>query len=222
MLSIIAGIDEAGRGPVIGPLVVCCASCRREDEKLLKKLASKDSKALTAVQREEAYEKLKKFVTFRWVEISAADLNGLMDTMSLNDIEAKTMADLIRKLGDGDTMIDMPDRYGWTFRKRMEKFGVKKKFEAEHKADENYPIVAAASICAKIMRDKKVEEIRKATCDFGSGYPGDPKTRGALKDKEKRKILEPFIRQKWKTLENIKQTKLFSGEGEEPGAAGTE
>jgi ribonuclease HII len=221
MLSIIAGIDEAGRGPVIGPLVVCCASCRRDDEKLLKKLASKDSKALTAAQREEAYEKLKKFVTFRWVEISAGDLNGLMDTMSLNDIEAKTMADLIKKLGDGDTMIDMPDRYGWTFRKRMEKFGVKK-FEAEHKADENYPIVAAASICAKIMRDKKIEEIRKATCDFGSGYPGDPKTRAALKDKEKRKSLEPFIRQKWKTLENIKQTKLFTDEEPEQGAAGAE
>jgi ribonuclease HII len=221
MLSIIAGIDEAGRGPVIGPLVVCCASCRREDEKLLKKLASKDSKALTAVQREEAYEKLKKFVTFRWVEVSAADLNGLMDSMSLNDIEAKTMADLIKMLGDGDTMIDMPDRYGWTFRKRMEKFGVKK-FEAEHKADENYPIVAAASICAKIMRDKKIEEIRKATCDFGSGYPGDPKTRAALKDKEMRKALEPFIRQKWKTLENVKQTKLFTGEGPEKGTAGAE
>ncbi len=209
MLSIIAGIDEAGRGPVIGPLVVCCASCRREDEKLLKKLASKDSKALTAGQREEAYDKLKKFVTFRWVEISASDLNRLMDEMSLNDIEAKAMADLMKKLGDGDTMIDMPDRYGWTFRKRMEKFGIKK-FEAEHKADENYPIVAAASICAKITRDKKIEEIRKATCDFGSGYPGDPKTRGALKDREKRKLLEPFIRQKWKTLETVKQTKLFS------------
>jgi len=211
MLSIIAGIDEAGRGPVIGPLVVCCASCRREDEKLLKKLASKDSKALTANQREEAYDKLKKFVTFRWVEISASDLNRLMDEMSLNDIEAKAMADLMKKLGEGDTMIDMPDRYGWTFRKRMEKFGIKK-FEAEHKADENYPIVAAASICAKITRDKKIEEIRKATCDFGSGYPGDPKTISALKDREKRKLLEPFIRQKWKTLENIKQTKLFSAD----------
>jgi ribonuclease HII len=209
MLSMIAGIDEAGRGPVIGPLVVCCASCRREDEKQLKKLASKDSKALTAAQREAAYDKLKGFVTFRWVEISAMDLNKLMDEMSLNDIEAKVMADLIKKLPEGgDAMVDMPDRYAWTFRKRMEKFGVTK-FEAEHKADENYPIVAAASICAKIIRDHKIEEIKKATCDFGSGYPSDPKTVKALKDKASRKLLEPFIRQKWKTLENIMQTKLF-------------
>ena len=207
----IAGIDEAGRGPVIGPLVVCCAVCKRDDEKLLRKVASKDSKALSPKQREENYEELKKFCTFRWVEISAADLNVLMDEMSLNDIEAKVMADLIKKLEEGDVMIDMPDRYSWTFRKRMEKFGVKR-FEAEHKADEKYPIVAAASICAKILRDHKVEEIKRATCDFGSGYPSDPKTVGALKDKAKRALLEPFIRQKWKTLENIKQTKLFDNE----------
>ncbi len=216
MLSIIAGIDEAGRGPVIGPLVVCCASCRREDEKNLRKLASKDSKALTPEQRAEAYEKLKKFVTFRWVEISAKDLNLMMERMSLNDIEAKAMADLLKKLGEGDAMIDMPDRYGWTFRRRMEKFGIRK-FEAEHKADEKYPIVAAASICAKILRDRKIEEIRKATCDFGSGYPGDRKTVAALKDREKRRLLEPFIRKKWKTLENIKQKKLFESVPEEGG-----
>jgi ribonuclease HII len=210
--SYIAGIDEAGRGPVIGPLVICCAFCKREDEKRLRKFASKDSKALTPAQREEAYAKLKEFCTFRWVEISAADLNVLMKEMSLNDIEAKFMAELIKKLDDGgDVMIDMPDRYSWTFRKRMEKFGVKK-FEAEHKADENYPIVAAASICAKILRDHKIEEIKKATCDFGSGYPSDPKTISALRGKETRRLLDAFVRSRWKTLDRIKQTKLFEGD----------
>lgn len=214
MFSYIAGIDEAGRGSVIGPLVICCAFCKREDEKRLRKFASKDSKALTPGQREEAYANLKGFCTFRWVEISAVDLNRLMKEMSLNDIEAMFMAELIKKLEDGDVMIDMPDRYSWTFRKRMEKFGVKK-FEAEHKADEKYPIVAAASICAKVIRDHKVEEIRKATCDFGSGYPSDPKTISALKGKETRGLVESFVRKRWKTLDRIKQTKLFEGESGE-------
>jgi ribonuclease HII len=214
MDSYIAGIDEAGRGPVIGPLVICLAYCRREDEKRLRKLSSRDSKQLTKEQRQSAYEELKKFVVFRWAEISAADLNQLMTEMSLNDIEAKVMSGLIRKLDEGDVMIDMPDRYSWTFRKRMERFGIRR-FEAEHKADEKYPIVAAASICAKLIRDHKIEEIKRATCDFGSGYPGDPKTVVALKDREQRKLLEPFIRQRWKTLENIKQTKLFETEGYE-------
>jgi ribonuclease HII len=211
MFSIIAGIDEAGRGPVIGPLVICCAFCRREDEKLLKKLAAKDSKQLSPKQREETYGQLAKFCTFRWIEISAADLNKMMKEMSLNDIEAKAMAGLIKNIGEGDVMIDMPDRYGWTFRRRMEKFGVTR-FEAQHKADETYPIVAAASICAKITRDKKIEEIKKATCDFGSGYPSDPKTTDALKDKEKRAMLAPFIRERWKTMDRLKQKKLFDDE----------
>lgn len=132
-----------------------------------------------------------------------------MRTLSLNEIEAQAMAMLIKMLKEkGDIIIDLPDRYEWSFRTRMERAGVKK-FEAQHKADENYPIVAAASICAKITRDRKIAEIKKIVGDFGSGYPSDEKTRNALKDKEKATKLRPFIRQKWKTLESIKQRKLF-------------
>ena len=192
---------------VIGSLIVCGAYCKRTDEKKLKKLASKDSKKLTPKKRDEAYSELKKFVSFRWIELTAIDLNKMMKEMSLNDIEAKAMAELAKKI-DGDVMIDMMDRYSWTFRSRMEKFGVKK-FEAEHKADEKYPIVAAASICAKITRDRLIEEIKAKTCDFGSGYPGDVKTLKALKDKEKFKMLKPYIRERWKTINNLKQRKLF-------------
>jgi ribonuclease HII len=209
MESYIAGLDESGRGPVIGPLVVCCAYCKREHEKKLNKLAKNDSKALTPAQRKETFEKLRKFCEFKWVEISATDLNKLMERMSLNDIEAQMMAALASKLKNADIMIDMPDRYGWTFRKRMKKFGCER-FEAEHKADEKYPIVAAASICAKLMRDEKLEKIKKQVgFDFGSGYPGDERTRDALKDKDAIAKLKPFIRQKWKTLETVKQRKLF-------------
>jgi ribonuclease HII len=207
MYTHIAGIDESGKGPVIGPLIVCSAYCKRTDEKKLKKLAAKDSKKLTPAKRQEIYLELKKFVSFRWVEITAKELNQMMREMSLNDIEAKAMAELAKKI-DGDVMIDMIDRYSWTFRARMEKFGVKK-FEAEHKADETYPIVAAASICAKLMRDKRVKEIAEKTCDFGSGYPGDGKTIKALKDKEMHKLLKPYIRERWKTIDNLKQRKLF-------------
>jgi len=133
----------------------------------------------------------------------------MMKTMSLNDIEAMVMCDLIKQLKVGmDVMIDMPDRYSWTFRKRMEKFGVNK-FEAEHKADESYPIVAAASIYAKVLRDSKIAEIRNVVGDFGSGYPGDKKTSSALKDGEFLKKLKPFIRERWKTVEDLKQKKLF-------------
>ncbi len=129
--------------------------------------------------------------------------------MSLNDIEAKIIATLGSKLKNADLMIDMPDRYGRTFRKRMERFNFMR-FEAEHKADEKYPIVAAASICAKIMRDEKIEKIKAQTgIDFGSGYPSDRQTRDALKNREIFSKLRPFIRMRWKTLETVKQRKLF-------------
>jgi len=212
MCALLLGMDEAGRGPVIGPLVICCASCRREDEKLLRKAGAKDSKKLTPKQREEVLLKLKAFCTFRAVEISAAELNTLMKEMSLNDIEARAMASLIKNIADGDDcMIDMMDRYSWTFRRRMEKFGAKR-FEAEHKADDKYPIVSAASIYAKVLRDQRIEEIKKDTFDFGSGYPSDRKTREALIDNQKRKLLSPYIRERWKTIDNLKQTKLISEE----------
>jgi ribonuclease HII len=208
MSEYIVGIDEAARGPVVGPLIICTAYCKRSEEKKLKKIVKSDSKNYSAKQREEIYSLLKRFCSFRWVEITAKQLNEMMKDMSLNDIEAKAMAELAKKI-DGDVMIDMIDRYSWTFRKRMEKFGVKK-FEAEHKADEKYPIVGAASICAKIIRDQKVQEIKdKLGVDFGSGYPGDSKTLSALKDKETMKKLKPYIRQRWKTIDNLKQRKLF-------------
>jgi ribonuclease HII len=90
----------------------------------------------------------------------------------------------------------------------MMRYGVKK-FEAQHKADENYPIVAAASICAKLLRDRKIAEIKSAIGDFGSGYPSDARTISALRNKEMAQKLKPFVRKKWKTLDRIKQRKLF-------------
>jgi len=162
---------------------------------------------LTPAKRKEIFGKIKGFCSFRTVELSAEKLNVMMGRMSLNDIEANAMAALMKKSKGGDVMIDLPDRYEWTFRKRMEKFKARK-FEAQHKADENYPIVSAASICAKIMRDAKVEELRNKYGDFGSGYPSDEKTRNALRDVEFANSLEKNIRKKWKTLESIKQRRL--------------
>lgn len=211
MSNFLIGADEAGKGPVIGSLIVCVAICDRQHEKLLKKYCKKDSKQLTPKQREETLQELNKFCTFKVIELTAADLNNHMKTMSLNDIEARAMASLLKTV-TGDIMIDLLDRYEWTFRARMEKFGVKR-FEAQHKADENFPIVAAASINAKVLRDARVKEaIEKTGVDFGSGYPSDPKTIAALKNQEEHKKLKPYIRERWQTLENIKQKKLFEDE----------
>ena len=189
-------------------MVICVAACERKHLPSLKKWAEKDSKQLSAAQRTERFAHLKKFCRFRYVEISAEKLMELMAVKSLNDIEAEAMAALIKNMKDCDIMIDLPDRYEWTFRRRMEKLGIKK-FEAQHKADENYETVAAASIWAKLLRDKRIAEIAQQCGAFGSGYPSDPVTIAALRDKEKRKALQPHIRHRWKTIENLQQKKLF-------------
>lgn len=210
-MNYIAGIDEAGRGAVIGPMVISIAFCQRANERKLNTLCKKDSKQLTPRQREEIFAQLKTFCNFKWFEISAHDLTNQMSKESLNEIEARIMATLIktsREAKDSDITIDLPDRYEWTFRSRMARYGVKK-FEAQHKADENFPIVAAASICAKILRDRKIEEIRAATCEFGSGYPSDERTTNALRNHETAQKLKAYVRLRWKTLDSIKQRKLF-------------
>lgn len=214
MTHSIAGIDEAGRGSVLGPLVVCLAHCKRTDEKKLNRICKKDSKQLSAKQRAEVLAEITGFVTFKVHEISAEQINAQMEKHSLNDIEAKAMAELGKSIKESDIMIDLMDCYEWTFRKRMDKFGLKR-FEAQHKADENYPIVAAASIKAKLTRDALIEKIKLETgVDFGSGYPSDPKTRKVLLNKEELKKIDKFVRKKWKTLENVKQKKLFDHEAE--------
>ena len=200
------GIDEAGRGSVLGPLIISLCLCERRYEKKLNGLVKTDSKHMTRMERERIYDALKNFCVFRIVEVSAEELNILMDTMSLNDIEAKKMAQLAKNV-NGDIMIDLPDRYSWIFNRRMETFGLTK-FQAQHKADENYPIVGAASVYAKLIRDSRIDEIKENLgIDFGSGYPSDEKTREALRNYKNE--LKPYIRFKWKTLETIKQTKLF-------------
>ena len=211
-MVLIAGIDEAGRGPVIGPMVIALFSCPSENESKINAFCKKDSKQLSPAQREEIFAKLKHLGKIDYVELGAEKLNTLMEKETLNEIEAMFIAKLIKNLtGDANVKIDLPDRYSWVFAKRMQRYGIKK-YEAEHKADENHPIVAAASICAKVLRDQRIAELRSQFGDFGSGYPSDEKTIAFLKDKESLTRISQHIRKKWKTLENIKQTKLVIGD----------
>ncbi|MEW6529085.1 MAG: ribonuclease HII [Candidatus Micrarchaeota archaeon] len=208
-MSLIAGIDEAGRGCVIGPLVIVMFSCQSENEPKINALCKKDSKQLSQKQREIIFEQIKHLGKINFIELSAVMLNQLMKKETLNEIEAMFIAKLVKNLNvDVSVKIDLPDRYSWVFAKRMERYGIKK-YEAEHKADENHPIVAAASIIAKVLRDRKIEEIKNEVGDFGSGYPCDEKTITFLRNKENMKNMAKYIRKKWKTLETIKQTKLF-------------
>lgn len=200
------GIDEAGRGCVIGPLVIAAV----KDNPFLLKLKLKDSKLLSPSQRNALLKEIKKTSKVKVIKITAKKLNSLMNKYSLNQIERMYMAQLINKFLKEENIervyIDCPDNNINKFIREIKKDLIKKdiKIIAEHKADINYPIVSAASIVAKVVRDREVEKIKRIIgYDFNSGYSSDPKTREFLKKHFKDKKVEPFIRKKWSTYRRL-------------------
>jgi ribonuclease HII len=196
----ILGLDEAGRGPVIGPLVICLASIEEEKRGELTNLGVADSKKLTPSRREELYPKIMEMCECRVRSISAAELNKRMGRESLNLIEAAEMGKLAEGLG-GRAYIDLPEKDASKFIRKAGLAG--RDVVAEHKADARYPIVGAASIIAKVTRDREICRLKELCGEIGSGYPSDSKTITALKNPEIRKKLEGNIRVRWSTMERI-------------------
>ena len=184
MISIlICGIDEAGRGPIIGPMVMCGLLIKEEDEKKLVKLQVKDSKLLTRATREFLFDKIKdvsykcEIVIIYPDEIDSAVNNH--DGLNLNRLEARKSAEIINLLKPDKAIIDTPSNNIKSYKEYLLGYIKNKKIEwiLEHKADFKYPVVSAASIIAKVTRDNEVDRIKKDIgIDFGSGYMADPKT----------------------------------------------
>jgi len=209
--KLIAGVDEAGRGCVLGPMVLAISVIKKSQEKELKEAGVKDSKLLTPKRREELVEIIKKLsVEYKLVVVPAEELNILMKKYSLNEIEAQKIAGLLSSIrSEIDTLIvDSPDTDPKKFRKRIENNLVlqgkplgKYEFKSEHKADLNHISVACASIIAKVTRDELLEQLVGPDI---SGYSSDPRTIDYLKEFIlKNKQLPEFARTEWKTIDNI-------------------
>jgi ribonuclease HII len=215
----VCGVDDAGRGPVIGPLVI--AGIRIEEEKLdqLKLLGVKDSKKLTPEARTQLSTQIPNVVDeYHVVELEAAQLDLVVNRsprfQRLNLLEAKAMAEVIEKLKPHLVYVDASDTRPERFKNNiLEHLSFRPKLVSEHHADEKYPSVSAASILAKVRRDSRIEEIRKEYGDIGSGYATDPKTVRFLSEYYlANRDFPPIVRRSWKTLKNIvreiSQTKL--------------
>ena len=188
-MVLICGIDEAGRGPIIGPLVMCGLLIKEENIKDLVRLRVKDSKLLTKEIRESLFDKIKdaskkyKLVIIQPPEIDKAV--GKHDGLNLNRLEAQKSAEILNELNPNKAIIDAPSNNIENYKKYLMKFVENKEIEIilEHKADVNYPVVSAASILAKVTRDNEIEKLKKQIgIDFGSGYMTDPKTVEFLKN----------------------------------------
>ena len=187
-MVLICGIDEARRGPVLGCMVMCGAFIDEGDLPKLEALNPKDSKLLTAEQREELFPKLKKVLKHHKIfiiqpdEIDKAVKGG--NGLNLNKLEAVKQAEILNEFNPDKAIIDCPRNNIKSYRQQLLSLLKNKKVELilEHNA-ERYPLVAAASIIAKVIGDAEIEKIKKEIkIDFGSGYMTDPKTVEFLKN----------------------------------------
>ena len=207
----IFGIDEAGRGCVIGPLVLCRAGCEPHEEKELLKLGVKDSKKLNAKQREALEAPVRELCDIKNHHLSAVQLTKKMDSLNLNDIEAECIGLMLEDASpDSQVFIDSPDNVPIKFAARIRRFlPTSPHLVCENKAEDRYPIVAAASIIAKVERDREIEKIKKIVGhDFNSGYTSDPLTIAYLARHAQEEVVRPYIRWKWATMENLRQKKM--------------
>jgi len=204
----IAGIDEAGKGPVIGPMVICGVSISEEFQDELNSWGLKDSKKLTPIKRDEFSVKILESSEVHVLKIFPEKLDELMSLKTLNQILVDCYSEIINRLEPDITFVDSPDVKPERFQDNLYQL-TGRRVKAAHKADDIFPIVSAASIVAKVERDKEIEILKEKLGDFGSGYCSDTRTIQFLKDyfKENKKYPD-CVRKKWKTLSRLQQQSL--------------
>ena len=200
----ICGVDEAGRGPVIGPMVV--AGVLVDEDSGLRKLGVKDSKRLTPSRREILAGEIKAVAKYEVVIATAEDIDTLRQSYTMNVIESKLFATVIERLGPGLAYLDAADTNEEEFKRLVSnELGSNIRIVSKHGADDLYPVVSAASIIAKTMRDSLIAEIQEGfDQDIGSGYPSDQRTIGFLKDwYREHGEMPPHTRLSWKTVTRL-------------------
>lgn len=202
----ILGVDEAGRGSVLGPLVIAGVVVPEKMEKVLERMGVKDSKRLAPHRRTILSRKLKKMFDYDIVVITAREIDEMRaDGINLNEIERNAMQDLILKMKPEKAIVDAVDVKAERFQENL-KNSTGFDIIAEHKADDNYIQVSAASIIAKAERDAQIEEINKEfikTGGIGSGYPSDPTTKKFLTNYTYDEMPD-FVRRSWNTVSKMK------------------
>lgn len=209
------GLDEAGRGCVLGPLVVGAFCFEGETDDLVRQAGATDSKKLSAKKRQRIRESLPELGQCELIEVSPAAI----DRGNINQLEEEAFLELIRRFRPDRVIIDAPThpRGIPAFCRRLLRaleesnppFEYLPELIVQPKADLNFPICGAASIVAKVHRDALIADLN-VLGDVGSGYPSDPKTRSWLKGFLLRG--EPFpscVRQRWGTIDKLRQQQLL-------------
>ena len=201
----VLGIDEAGRGPVIGDLVIAGVLIGKEDELKLKALGVKDSKLLKAEKREAMFDKIIDIAkSTRIIIIKPKEIDDALNSpnLNLNKLEALKSALIINEFRPSTAIVDCPspNTKAYTDYLRMHLKDKKTEIIAEHKADANYAVVSAASILAKVVRDREIKKIISKYGDCGPGYQSNPVTQKFIRENWNKH--PEIFRKSWSTFKN--------------------
>ncbi|HNZ52033.1 MAG: Ribonuclease HII [Candidatus Diapherotrites archaeon ADurb.Bin253] len=223
MGDFILGIDEAGKGPVIGPMVIAGCLIDTSIEREFKRLGIKDSKELTPKRREFLANIVReKAETFEIIVVHPKEIDKSLNSgMNLNNLESRKIAEIINKINKGykkiKVVIDCPSVgvTKWVDALKMKINNLSNlEITCEHKADKNYVAVSAASILAKSIREKEMNILREKYGDeIGSGYTSDPATIHFLELHADNPKNASIFRKTWETWkkasEKLTQKKLI-------------
>jgi ribonuclease HII len=200
---------------MVGPLVVAGVSIAEEERGDLKDLGVKDSKLLSPRRREALYPKILRLChKVSWASIDPSEIDSVVVAgrrlRRLNYLEAAYFARVIDRLGAPSVTVDASDVIPERFKDSIAGFLSRGcAIVAAHKADRDFPEVSAASVVAKVLRDRAVERLKLEHGDFGTGYPSDPDTRVFFTEMLKRGEPMPgFVRKSWKTWAKLEQSLL--------------
>ena len=215
----VLGLDEAGRGSLLGPLVVGGFAVPASEgiDAELRGLGTKDSKALSARRREEVFEGLCRRGTLLAAWADPPEVDRWVRGPGLNALEVALMGGLIRRCSPGLVLADAcdvdADRFARHLRRQLPPSFPRVRIVARHKADRDLPLVSAASIVAKVTRDRRMVQLARTLGEeMGTGYPSDPRTRRHLEDLLARhRDLPPHVRRTWATVTRVSRS-LHPGE----------
>ena len=208
---LVAGVDEAGRGCVIGPLVIAGVLIKEEKLPVLKRLGVKDSKLLSAKKRQALAIEIAGIAEKQVImKLAPVEIDRAVESNrrlhKLNRLEAQTMAKVIEALKPAVAFVDAADVLEERFKNHIkEGLSFNAKIIAEHKADKTYPVVSAASIIAKVERDREIASLRGRYGEFGSGYLADSRTTRFMRQWLQAHGEYPdCVRKSWKPAKQLK------------------
>ncbi len=200
------GLDEAGRGSFLGPLVVGAFRIRAPDRAQLRAIGVRDSKLLSPARRRELAQRLRTLGEVRLCPLPPTEIDRAVVRHGLNRLELDAFARLAGDWSASMVVADACDANARRFEQALaERLGPETRVVARHRADRTDPVVGAASIVAKVERDRWLAELARALgLDLGSGYPSDPRSVRAVTDVFRTTRRWPdWARASWSTKERV-------------------